>query len=130
MNVLVLDGMLSVCRLPPSEAVPAWAQDAPFLSITRTAKELSLVVPSARVPLDVRAEGGWRALELEGPIPFTATGVLESLLAPLARACVPVFALSTFDTDYVLVGDANLARAVDALRSSGHRVGTGSTQTP
>src|SRR5262249_36948081 len=89
MKLRVLPDSFSICPLAPSEPVPGWAEGAAFCSITRTGSELSLVVPSGRVPPGTRAESGWRALELEGPIPFAATGVLESLLSPLARAGVP-----------------------------------------
>lgn len=120
MKLRVLPDSLSICRLPPSDPVPGWAEDGAFSSITRTRTELSLVVSSERVPPGTRVESGWKALELEGPIPFTATGILESLLAPLSRARVPVFAVSTFDTDYVLVGEKDLARAIESLRAAGH----------
>jgi len=121
MKLRLLPGSLSICRLPASDPVPGWVEGSGLSSITRTAGELSLVVPSDRVPPGTRAESGWRALEVEGPIPFTATGVLESLLAPLARAGVPVFAVSTFDTDYVLVGEKDLVRAIASLRAAGHQ---------
>lgn len=74
------------------------------------------------VPADVRRETGWRALVVDGPIDFALTGVLASLTAPLARSGVPVFAVSTFDTDWLLVRAADLARAMTALRDAGHRV--------
>jgi hypothetical protein len=70
----------------------------------------------------VKAEPGWRALKLRGPFPFSATGILASVLSPLAEAEVPIFAVSTFDTDYVLVPEARLEKAVAALRAAGHTV--------
>ena len=120
MKLAVLPDSLSICRLAASDPVPGWAQGSGFSSITRTATELSLVVRSDRVPAGIRAESGWRALEVEGPIPFSATGVLESLLAPLARSAVSVFAIATFDTDYLLVRERDVARAVESLRAAGH----------
>ena len=123
MILRVLAGTFSICRLPPSDPVPDWADGGAFSSVTRTQGELSVVVASGRVPRGVRAEAGWRALEVEGPIPFSATGVLQSLLSPLSGASIPIFAVSTYDTDYLLVGEANLARAVEALRAAGHGVG-------
>lgn len=126
MNLRLLDGRLAICRLAAGDALPPWVGREPLISITRTARELSLVLPEERVPSGVRAESGWVALELEGPIPFTATGVLASLLVPLADAGVPVFALSTFDTDYVLIREENQTRGVAALETAGHRVAAGS----
>ena len=113
---------LAVCRLEPRSAVPDWVPDTGFASVTRTAGELSLVVPEERVPPDVRAESGWRALEVRGPLDFSLIGVLASLTAPLASAEVSLLAISTFDTDYVLVRDDRLADALAALRGAGHRV--------
>jgi hypothetical protein len=97
--------------------------DGPGLvSTTRTAEELSIVCATARVPLGVRVQGGWRAFQLHGPIPFSQTGVLSSLLAPLAAARVSIFAVSTFDTDYVLVPEGQLDDAKTAFRQAGNDV--------
>jgi hypothetical protein len=123
MQLSVLGGVVAVCRLPPDEPLPGWFSDAgPFASATRTHDELSLVCSDGAVPDGVRAERGWRAIKLHGPIPFTETGVLAGLLAPLADAGVPIFAMSTFDTDYVLIPAPRLSDAVQALRDAGHHV--------
>lgn len=87
--------------------------------MTRTADELSIVCLADRVPLGVQAETGWRAFQLVGPVPFATTGVVSGLSVPLAAAKVGVFILSTFDTDYLLVKQDNLAKAVAALRGAG-----------
>lgn len=108
----------AVCRFAPDDPLPAWVfhAGATTWSLTRTPRELSLVVPEDDLPPSVeRAERGWRALELAGPIPFDETGVLAGLVAPLAAAGVPVFAISTYDTDLLLVREAHLPRAVAAL---------------
>ena len=91
-------------------------------SVTRTAAELSIVAPSAAVPPEVRAERDWRALRVAGPLDFALTGILASLAAPLADAGVSIFALSTYDTDYVLVRHPQLDVALAALRAAGHTV--------
>jgi hypothetical protein len=88
----------------------------------RTRAELSVVCAAARVPDGVRAERGWRALAVCGRLDLGLTGVLAGLLAPLAAAGVPIFAVSTYDTDYVLVREERLAEAVAALRAAGHTV--------
>jgi hypothetical protein len=126
--LLVLGGTFAVCRLGGSAAVPAWATTGDFLSVTRTAEELSVVCPEAAVPEGVRCERGWRRLRVAGTVPFSAVGVLASLAGPLAAAGVSLFAVSTFDTDYLLVKGDHLERAVGALRGAGHLVsGEGAT---
>ncbi len=102
--------------------VPDWAISGGFFCVTRTDDELSVVCPEEVVPEDVRSEGGWRALKLEGPFEFSEVGVLDSVAAPLAEAGVGIFAVSTFDTDYVLVKKEYLQSAVAALRGRGHEV--------
>ena len=115
---------LAVSRLPPAAPVPGWATRAAFHAIARTPLELSIVCAAADVPDDVRSEKGWRCFRLAGPIPFEETGVLLSVAAPFAAAGIGMFAISTFDTDYVLVPGRRLADAVRALESAGHRVRT------
>ena len=113
---------LAVCRLEPSAAIPAWATTADFYAVTRTPSELSIVCASDAVPPGVRAEKGWRCFSLRGPIAFEETGVLSSIAAPLAAAGIAIFAISTFDTDYVLVKAQDVEDAGRALASAGHRV--------
>jgi uncharacterized protein len=115
---------LAVCRLPADALVPDWAQQAsgPLVSITWTDRELSIVVAQAAVPPDVQAEGGWRAMAVRGPLPFHLVGILASLATPLADAEVPVFAISTHDTDWLLVRHDRLKDALAALAAAGHRV--------
>lgn len=116
----VLEETFAVSRLEPDAAVPAWALDGAFFTVSRTADELSVLCEARFVPGDVRSEGGWRALKLHGPFDFALTGVLASFLAPLANARVGIFAVSTFDTDYVLVKDERLGDALSALQDAGH----------
>jgi hypothetical protein len=126
----VLASRLAVCRLPPDEPIPAWAHYGEFTSITRTPDELSIVCAEEYAPPDARCEFGWRALAVAGPLEFSLTGVLASLAAPLAQARVSIFAISTFDTDYVLVREANLTEAIEALSRAGHTVAIGLTMRP
>lgn len=113
---------LAVCRLEPDAAVPSWATSGPFHAIVRTPAELSIVCSADDVRPGVRAETGWRCFRVAGPIAFTETGVLSSVAAPLAAAEVGIFAISTFDTDYVLVPGQKLDGALLALAAAGHRV--------
>ena len=111
---------LAVCRLAAEDAVPAWGSAGAWHSITRTPSELSIVCEESNVPAGVRHQGGWAALMLEGPFEFALTGVLASVAGPLAAAGVPIFAVSTFDTDWVLVPQEKLDAAVHALKAAGH----------
>lgn len=106
---------------------PEWALGAEgFVSLTRRAEEVSLVTVEEAVPrgeaVAVRSQGGWRLLELEGPFDFGLTGILLSVAAPLAEAGVGIFAVSTFDTDVVMVQEEQLERALAALQGAGHVV--------
>ena len=113
---------MSVCQLDSAAGAPDWAVTSDFFSGTRTPDELSVVCPEDAVPAGVRREGGWCVLKLEGPFEFSEVGVLASVTAPLAEAGVSVFAVSTYDTDYVLVKEEDLESAVVALRGQGHEV--------
>jgi hypothetical protein len=114
----LLAGHYAVCRLPSDAEIPAG-----FFSATRTADELSVVCSEASVPQGALCECGWRIFQVVGPLEFSLTGVLAGIAAPLADAGVSIFAISTFDTDYVLVKDEDVAKAGEALRAAGHRVG-------
>lgn len=114
----------AVCRLAPGDEVPAWAGGGEFTSVTRTRDELSVVCAERAMPEGIRCEGGWRVFEIEGPLDFGLTGVLASVAGPLAAAGVSIFAVSTFDTDYVLVREETVERSIAALGAAGHRVST------
>lgn len=116
-----VDGAWTVVRLGPDAPVPAWAlSSSPFVSITRTLDELSVVCLESAVPVGLQAEPGWALLKLHGPIPFGQVGVLAAFAAPLAAAGISLFAVSTFDTDYILVKASQGAAACEALVSAGH----------
>ena len=119
MTLDLLPGRLAVCRLAPDAPLGPWMGKGGVSSISRTTAELSVVCAESSVPEGVRVEAGWRALALRGPIDFALTGVLVQILQPLAEAGVGIFALSTYDTDLVLVKEAQLADAVAALRDAG-----------
>jgi hypothetical protein len=112
----------AVARLGASEAMPPWSDGEGFVSICRTADELSVVCDESRVPAAVKAERGWRCLKVEGPFAFDVTGVAAFFTGVLANAGLSCLVISTFDTDYVLVKEAVLPDAVEALRAAGCRV--------
>ena len=113
-------GSFAVCRLATSASLPDWASRGNFFSITQTSDELSIVCSEAQVPRDLHYENDWACLKLEGPFPFAETGILTSFVQPLSDRAIPIFAISTFDTDYVLVKNAWVERAIEALKESGH----------
>lgn len=114
-----LPGPYAVVRLAADAPVPSWATRGDFTSITRTADELSIVCPTTNLPPDLHSSHRWICLKLEGPFPFSQTGVLLSFIEPLSKNDIPIFAISTYDTDYVLIPEEH-ARALDILREAGH----------
>jgi hypothetical protein len=115
-----LPGLFAICQLPANSDISAWALQGSFVSVTRTIDELSVVCPQGQVPTEVRHEGDWACLKLEGPFPFSQTGVLASFIKPLSDQAISIFALATFNTDYVLVKMSSLDSAVKILQQAGH----------
>jgi hypothetical protein len=122
MKLVALEGDMAVARLAADDPIPAWATRGSLSSITRTAEELSLVCAAAVVPAGVQADRGWRCLRVAGHLDFALTGVLVAILSPLAAAGLSIFAISTYDTDYVLVREQSFGAAVECLKAAGHEV--------
>ena len=122
LTLTAVQGRLAICRLAARDAVPGWASSGTFSSITRTAEELSIVCQEEAVPRGVKADAGWLALRVAGPFDFSQVGVLAALAVPLAGAGIPILAISTFDTDYLLVKAAALQRAAEVLSAAGQTV--------
>jgi hypothetical protein len=122
LTLTLMPDRLAVCCMDSSADVPAWAFGPGFFSVTRTVEELSIVTQEDAPPPGILHEPGWRCLKLEGQFDFALTGILASLATPLADAGVGIFAISTYNTDYVLVKQTDLAQAVAALQAAGHRV--------
>lgn len=123
LTVDVCEGRYAVCRFGADDPVPAGLFAAPGLvSATRTEGELSIICRAEYVPQGAKVDDGWRRLTVRGPLAFTLTGIMAALSGELAAAGVALFALSTFDTDHLLVKEADLDRAVEALTEAGHEV--------
>jgi len=122
LNLSVLPDRLAICKLPANSPIPSWACRGDFYSITKTADELSIITAGHLISPDITCDHDWRAFQVEGPLEFSLTGVLEAVARPLADASISIFAIATFNTDYVLVKAANLDRAVHVLRAAGHSV--------
>ena len=119
----LLPDLYAIARLGGNVPNPTWPR-GDFVSITRTSDELSIVCGQDAVPSTVRADRGWRCLALQGPFALDQTGIAAEFTRVLAAAGVSVFVVATFDTDYVLVPDRLIERAVSALRGASHAVRT------
>ncbi|AKB25542.1 hypothetical protein MSMTP_2073 [Methanosarcina sp. MTP4] len=120
LTMSVLDGNFGVCRLAVASKIPEWALESDFYSITKTSDELSIVCPEAAVPGNVICDRGWKGLKVAGPLDFGLTGILAGISAVLAGKEVSIFAVSTYDTDYILVRKKYLETAVEALEGAGY----------
>ena len=119
-----LAGAYGIVRFAAEATVPGWAAVGEFSSITRTADELSIVCRLENLPASAPSPHRWVCLKLEGPFEFSLTGVLLSFIEPLSTKDIPIFAISTYDTDYVLVQEEFAERAIGALRQAGHEFGS------
>ena len=117
----LLSDTFAICRLEPEADIPSWALAGDFFSVTRTKDELSLVCPQEMVPEETHCEKDFRNIKVKGPLDFTLVGVLASLTEALAQEDISMLAISTFDTDYLLVKEAQVDRAVQKLLQAGHR---------
>jgi hypothetical protein len=124
----LLEGRFAVCRLAADSEVPTWTfGTGQLMSVTRTADELSIVCGEDRVPPEVKAERGWLCLKLRGPFPFSQTGILTAFVNPLSNRGISIFAISTFDTDYVLIKEESWSNAQRALEEAGHEFTSGAS---
>ena len=122
LTLIVNPAPLAIVRLAAGAELPSWAAGSRWLSVTRTPDETSIVCDEEGVPESITAERGYRAFRVAGTLPFEAVGVLVWLASPLAAARIPIFVISTHDTDYILVPGDRFARAVEAIREAGHSV--------
>jgi uncharacterized protein len=122
LTLTVLPQRLAMSRLAPEENPPPWVFAQSFWSVTRTSQELSIVAPEAAFPAEWKIESPWRALQVPGPLDFSLTGILSSITAPLASAGISIFAISTFDTDYILVKQDKLEDAKIVLVQNGFTI--------
>ena len=115
LTMKLLKEKYGVCRLDKTTSIPEWAQNSDFFSITRTSDELSIVCIEDSIPNDVKCEKDWRILKVEGPLDFSLIGILASISTILAQKGISIFAISTYDTDYILVKNKDINNAIEAL---------------
>jgi len=120
--LILLSTPLSICKLGPTSAIPPWAIRSSFFSISRTADELSIVCPTENVPQGTTQEKGWIAYKVQGTLDFSLTGILFSIAKPLADEKISLFAISTYNTDYILVKETQKEKSNQALQKAGFTV--------
>ena len=120
LTLTLLEGTFSLHRLEPDMEIPSAALRSPFFAITRTDDELSLVLPDTMEIKSNKSDSGWACFRVEGPLDFSLVGILAEISAVLANAKIPIFALSTFDTDYILVKQDHVRAAKEALVTAGY----------
>lgn len=120
LTMKLLKGKFGVCRLGENELIPEWAQRSGFYSVTKTPDELSIVCSEDSIPGNIKCEKDWRILKVEGPLDFSLIGILSSISTVLAQKGISIFAVSTYDTDYILVKEKDISNAIDALSNAGH----------
>jgi hypothetical protein len=121
-TLLEIPGRYAIACLPADAAWPAWATAGPFWSVTRTPDELSVIAAQDRVPPTLSAQRDWTLWQVAGPFDFEVTGVLAALSASLAQAGVPLLAVATYQTDYILVQAGRRDAALQAWTAAGHTV--------
>lgn len=122
LNMKLLEEKYGVCRLDKYEEVPEWVNKDDFFSITKTYDELSIVCLEDNIPNNIKCERDWRILKVEGPLDFSLVGILAYISSVLAQNSISIFAISTYDTDYILVKNKDVDRAIEVLREDGYCV--------
>ncbi|MVX64055.1 ACT domain-containing protein [Clostridium chromiireducens] len=122
LTMRLLKEIYGVCRLDKNELIPEWAQKSDFFSITKTKEELSIVCSQEWIPANMRCEKDWRILKVEGPLDFSLIGILSSISTVLANNKISIFAISTYDTDYILVKSSDLDNGIESLLKEGYEV--------
>lgn len=122
LTMKLLKDEYGVCRLARNASIPKWAEDSDFFSVTKTSDELSIVCLENSIPSEIKCERGWRILKIEGPLDFSLIGILAPISTILAENRISIFAISTYDTDYVLVKDKDIANAIKALAVKNYEI--------
>lgn len=116
------NGLYAVCRLNPDQKIPEWSLNGEFFSISKTDDELSVVCDNDLVPSGVKCEMNWRIMKIEGPLNFSMKGVLYNISKVLYEKDISIFVVSTYDTDYILVKDYYLKKAIKVLKNAGYQI--------
>jgi hypothetical protein len=124
LSLKLLPDRMAVCRFDPTTSIPNWVGPSDFYSVTGTDQELTIVCAEAFVAQGTASDTGGQCSTVEGPLDFSEIGIIFSLTQPLAQNNVPVFVISTFDPDYFMVKEKDLAKTIDVLTAAGHQINT------
>lgn len=122
LSMKLLEESYGVCRLDKNEPIPEWANNSDFSSITRTPEELSIVCFQNNIPDNIKCERDWKILKIEGQLDFSLIGILASISTILAQKGISIFAISTYDTDYILVKNKDIDKAIESLINERYEV--------
>jgi len=122
LTFIILRETFAICRLDKDAPIPNWAFQSSLFSVTRTKDELSIVCPQINVPKGIVCNQGWSCLKVKGPLDLSLTGIISSIAKTLERERISLFSISTYDTDYVMVKQKDLEKAIFALTETGHRI--------
>lgn len=123
MEILILEGLYSVYRFEKNAVIPAVFYSSEFWSVTKTSDEVSVISSAGETDLPgLPCEKGWRIIKIEGPLSFSLTGIIAHISRVLAEKEIPIFVTSTYDTDYVMVREQFLARAITAMKEAGYSI--------
>ena len=122
LNLKLLKGKYSVCRINKDDEIPKWIFNEEFFSITKTEDELSIVCLQDKIKDDVLCERNWKVLKIEGPLDFSLIGILSKISTLMANNNISIFAISTYDTDYILIKEESIDKAIELLINNNYNV--------
>lgn len=122
LTMKLINEKYGVCRLNKEDDIPKWTKSSDFISITKTEDELSIVCIENIIPEDIKCERDWRMLKVEGVLDFSLVGILSKISTVLANNSISIFAISTYDTDYILLKDKDLIKAIKALKDENYEI--------
>lgn len=122
MKLKLDNGKYVVCRLEKNEKIPTWINTEKFYSITKTEDELSIVCLDENIDENIKCEKGWRVLKIQGPLDFSLVGILSKISVILAENNISIFAISTYDTDYILVKEESIEKTIKVMTENGYNI--------
>lgn len=122
LNLKLLKGEYSVCRFDKNDEIPKWIFNEEFFSITKTEDELSIVCLQDNIKENIKCEKGWKVLKIEGPLDFSLIGILSRISTLMANNDISIFAISTYDTDYILIKEESINKAIKVLEDSNYNI--------
>lgn len=122
LTLKILKNRYSVCRLNKNDEIPKWIFQEEFFSITRTDDELSIVCLQDKIKEDIKCEKDWKVLKIEGPLDFSLVGILSRISTLMANNDISIFAISTYDTDYILIKEESIKRAIEVLENNNYNI--------